>query len=135
VQSWFAKAEGDLQAAEILLVAPGAHGDVVAFHCQQAAEKYMKAYLVRHQIEFSKTHDLPALRRLIRSANESLADTLAFADWLTPFGVEIRYPGLLPGVDAQTGQNALSDSKRVRHVILDALKEYLDRGRAGSETK
>jgi len=37
----------------------------VGFHAQQAAEKFIKAFLVRHQIEFPKTHDIGLLRQLV----------------------------------------------------------------------
>ena len=69
VQSWLAKAERDLRAAELLLGAPGELGDVVGFRSQQAVEKLIKAYLVRHQIEFPKTHDLAVLRKLVSRSN------------------------------------------------------------------
>jgi HEPN domain-containing protein len=133
VQSWLAKGERDLHAAEILLAGPGEHGEAVGFHCQQAAEKFLKAYLVRHQIEFSKTHDLGLLRRLISGRDEPLAERLAFADWLTPFGVEARYPGEIPEVDRQTAERAFVDAKQARHLVLDALDEYLGRGRPRSQ--
>jgi HEPN domain-containing protein len=132
VQSWLAKAEGDLHAAEILLAGLGEHGEVVGFHSQQAAEKFIKAYPVRHQIEFPKKHDLALLRKLISRSDEQLAEQLAFADWLTPFGVEVRYPGEIPEVGQKTAEQALADAKRTRHLILDALQEYLERGRPGS---
>jgi len=45
VQAWLAKAQRDLKAAEILLAAPGELGEMVGFHCQQAVEKFLKAYL------------------------------------------------------------------------------------------
>jgi len=132
VQCWLAKAEGDLRAAEILLAGLGGHGEVVGFHSQQAAEKFMKAYLVRHQIEFAKKHDLALLRKLISKTDEQLAAQLAFADWLTPFGVEFRYPGEIPETNQQTAKQAVEDAKRTRQFILNALEEYLRRGRPAS---
>ena len=129
VQAWLAKAQRDLKAAEILLAAPGELGEMVGFHCQQAVEKFVKAYLVRHQMEFPKTHELTFLRTLVSRRDERLADQLAFADWLTPFGVEIRYPGELPTVDRKTAERALADAQRRGRLILEALEEYLQRGR------
>lgn len=133
VQSWLGKAENDLRAAEVLLAGHGEFGEAVAFHCQQAAEKSMKAYLVCHQIEFPKTHDLWLLRTLISRLDKRLAEQLAFADSLTPFGVDVRYPGEIPEVDQNTAQNATNDARRVRSLILDALDEYLRRGRPGPQ--
>lgn len=58
VQSWLKKAEGDLRAASFLSQESGDRGDMIGSHCQQAVEKLKKAFLVRHQIEFRKIHDL-----------------------------------------------------------------------------
>jgi hypothetical protein len=66
---------------------------------------------------------------LVSRNDERLAKQLAFADWLTPFGVEIRYPGEFPSVDRKTAERALADAKRIRHLVLEALEEYLKRGR------
>jgi len=38
-----------------------------AFHAQQAVEKFIKAYLVKNQIEFRKTHDIGKLINLIET--------------------------------------------------------------------
>ncbi len=40
----------------------------VCFDCQQAAEKAVKAVLVRYDIEFPKTHDIRALLTLLERA-------------------------------------------------------------------
>jgi HEPN domain-containing protein len=48
VQPWRTKAEHDLKAAEHLFAASEEFCDMVLFHCQQAVEKSLKAYLVRH---------------------------------------------------------------------------------------
>ena len=52
------KAAADLDAAEQLCAQGDRFREIVAFHCQQAVEKYPKAFLVRHQIEFPKMHDI-----------------------------------------------------------------------------
>ena len=61
VQQWLKKAELDLKTARILLKAEMDDYFPCAFHAQQAAEKLVKAHLVRHQVEFRKTHDLDEL--------------------------------------------------------------------------
>jgi len=58
VQDWLRKAEGDFAAAEHLLGLAQQDCFTAAFHAQQAAEKFLKALLVRHQIPFPKTHDI-----------------------------------------------------------------------------
>ena len=61
VAEWIKKAALDLKTAARLST-DGEFRDVVGFHAQQAAEKYLKALLTRHQVEFPKTH---VIRRLL----------------------------------------------------------------------
>lgn len=124
-------AENHLHVAEGLLEAQGWYGDAVAFHSQRAAETFMKAWLVRQQIEFLKTHDIAALRMLIAQGDKTLADHLAFADWLTPLGSEPKDPGHFSELARETTEKALADAKRVRDLVLDSLREYLSAGRPG----
>ena len=53
-RQWVEKAEKDYDTSGHLLSAAGAYFEAAAFHAQQAAEKYLKALLVWHQIEFPK---------------------------------------------------------------------------------
>jgi HEPN domain-containing protein len=125
VQQWINKAETDFCAAEILAAAETHDYFTCAFHCQQASEKFLKAYLVRHQIEFRKTHDLGQLLELASQAEPALREELTSCEWLTPFGVEFRYPGEYPEVDQTTAQRALTEAKRVRQVVMEHLEPYL----------
>jgi HEPN domain-containing protein len=53
VAEWIRKADLDFKTA-VRLSAEGEFRDVVGFHAQQAAEKYLKALLTRRQIEFKR---------------------------------------------------------------------------------
>jgi len=61
---WFAKAEEDIRAAELLLVHGGPLG-IAAFLTQQAVEKYLKGYLLSTGWPFERIHDLEADRRSV----------------------------------------------------------------------
>jgi HEPN domain-containing protein len=121
VRQWLRKGEADLAAAEILLRADAPDYFPCAFHCQQAAEKLIKALLVERQIEFRKTHDLEHLVALLGQVAPELQGKLAPCDWLTPFGIEFRYPGEYQEVDRATAKNALVEAQRVRDLVLRAL--------------
>ena len=58
---WIEKADHDLMAADILLQANPLILDIACFHCQQAVEKYLKAYLVYRERDFIFTHNLEYL--------------------------------------------------------------------------
>jgi HEPN domain-containing protein len=66
LRQWVRKAEHDLEAARrIIAIEEGCPFDTVCFHCQQAAEKYLKCLLTYAGIQAPRTHDLHALAALI----------------------------------------------------------------------
>ena len=107
----------------------------VGFHAQQAAEKFIKAFLVRHQVEFPKTHNIAVLAQLVATVDAKLAKSLIAADALTPYGVEFRYPGDLPSVSRNEGEKALRLAEQTRDLILASLKSYIDAGRPRDRAK
>ena len=93
------------------------------FHAQQAAEKYLKALLTWHQIEFSKTHAIEQLLDLVKDAEPETASSLRDAMALTPYGVDIRYPGDQPEPNQQEAREAVELARIVRDTVMDRLKE------------
>jgi HEPN domain-containing protein len=96
--------------------------EVIAFHCQQATEKNLKAFLTWHSIEFPKTHNLVDLRLLAGRADESLAQGLTEITVLNPFGVEYRYPGDAPEMMPGEVATVFDISERAREAILRRLR-------------
>jgi HEPN domain-containing protein len=129
VLQWLDKAALDFEAAEQLSTQGGRFREVVAFHCQQAVEKYLKALLVRRQVEFPKTHDIAkVLDRVATTVDANIAASLRDADALTPFGVEARYPSDAPEVLPGGEIEALSMARVVRDAVMTSLQPYLDEG-------
>ena len=124
VAEWIKKADLDFSTSVRLSREPEFR-DIVVFHAQQAVEKYLKALLTRHQTEFPKTHVIRRLLLLLQPAEPALADALEDANWLSPFGVDIRYPAdfpeTLPGDEAR----ALELARRVKSAVMAALEAYL----------
>ena len=96
VGEWIYKAGQDITSAEALLSQDPPLLYPSCFHSQQAAEKYLKAYLTRRQVEFPKTHSIREILNLVKTVDEELATELLPATALTPYGVEVRYPGDMP---------------------------------------
>ena len=128
VLQWLSKAAADFDAAEQLCAQGDRFREIIAFHCQQAVEKYLKALLVRHQIEFPKTHDIAKLLDRVATVNANMAESLRDADVLTPFGVDVRYPSdapeLLPGGETEV----IDMARRVRDSVMTSLQPYCDGG-------
>jgi HEPN domain-containing protein len=87
-EAWVRKAEEDFIAVTSLNIP-----NLICFHCQQCAEKYIKARLQEAEILFPKTHDLEQLLDLALTVEplwEALRSSLA---QLTNYASEFRYPG------------------------------------------
>ena len=61
VRNWLTIAYHDLAAAKKLSTGSDPYFDVAVYHCQQAAEKAVKGFLVFHDQPFEKTHDIGVL--------------------------------------------------------------------------
>ncbi len=133
VQDWLARADSDLHAATILVESPGVSSEVIGFHCQQAAEKYLKSVLVRHQIDLQaerlRVHDLVLLLKALEECEPVLADEADFAQHLFPYAVQARYPGTELGPEVPGPAEALQIAQHVRELVFAALADYIDHGR------
>lgn len=84
------------------------------FHAQQAAEKALKAVIVRLTGRPAPyTRDLLALSREVTLAGASPPLTAAEADLLTQFAVVTRYPGDLGEVDENEWRESVAVAERV----------------------
>ena len=92
VKEWIHKAENDLLDAENNLRCPQIPTDTVCFHCQQVAEKYLKAYLISQDKSFSKIHNLLRLMELCREIDQDFSKLKNNLIILNDYAVEIRYP-------------------------------------------
>jgi len=113
------KAEDDWDAACELATRSPPLRDAACFHCQQAAEKYLKALLQEKGAPIPRTHDLEDLLDLLLPHDSTLAPFRRGLNALTKFAVEYRYPG----VRATTNRMkvALRRAERVRSEIRARL--------------
>ncbi|MEA1973105.1 MAG: HEPN domain-containing protein [Candidatus Cloacimonadota bacterium] len=92
IKEWFQKAEHDIAVVELSMKNDATFTDVICFHCQQAAEKYLKGCLIFLDISFKKTHDLSYLLELLNKQIQVDNIFFSYAEILNSFSVEIRYP-------------------------------------------
>jgi HEPN domain-containing protein len=117
---WIDKAEADYKAA-LVLNRQRKHPlpDQICFHCQQCAEKYLKAFLVETTIRFPKTHELIDLLALATPVDSSLSTLMPEFQFLTDFAVDYRYPGLV--AKPQDARDAIEAIRAVRAAIRKRL--------------
>jgi HEPN domain-containing protein len=119
-EQWVRKAEGDWDAVLLLRRSRKQNRyDIIGFHCQQCAEKYLKARLLEAGISFPKTHDLEAhliLAAPIEPAWQKMQSALSA---LTDAAVEYRYPGQWS--DSAGARRAFSTCERFRVAARKSL--------------
>lgn len=122
IKQWLTKANDDLKIVEHELDLPEKEivKDAVCFHCQQAVEKYLKAFLIYHKTEVERTHDI-----------EHLLDQCALIDKdfvnievreLSSFGVDIRYPDDFYVPNMEEVKFYYDLTKRVKGLVLTKLE-------------
>lgn len=122
-RQWLEKAGQDMETSEFLLASEQSFTYPICFHAQQAAEKYLKALLTWRQIEFPKTHAIEILLELLERVDVDIFASLQDAAALTPYGVEIRYPGDQPNPDMEDAGRAVKLAWMVRDVVSKRLAE------------
>lgn len=119
---WIKKAEEDFQFAKTILEEEKEFFDQICFHFQQAAEKYLKAYIVAKNLEFRKIHELPTILDICVSYDVSFEDLREECEYLTEFYLETRYPTLWPGkTTKEHTRNALGAAERIRNFVKRKL--------------
>jgi HEPN domain-containing protein len=114
--AWIRKAENDLLAVDNNLASAQVPFDVVCYHCQQVAEKYLKALLVSLGVQPSRTHDLLALLQDVRTyLTETPSDQIENSCIiLNPYAIEVRYPDNDSNPTTEDCQEARSAAETVR---------------------
>ena len=122
-KQWVEKAEEDFRNAEYTLTMPeNCPYSTVCFHCQQCVEKYIKALLVLHEVEFPRIHDVGELIRLLPE-NMPLSLTDEEQERLSDYAVMVRYPMEVEPITESDARSALLITKRVREVARQLMQK------------
>ncbi|SHI62420.1 HEPN domain-containing protein [Geosporobacter subterraneus DSM 17957] len=90
-EDWLKMAQKDLRGAKILFEAAGTE-ELVAFHCQQAVEKYLKAFLIKETGMLHGGHYLMGLLKKCYKINPDFEKFTNHIAYLNSFYIETRYP-------------------------------------------
>lgn len=119
-QRWLSVARRDLEAARTLATAPRPVPEVAAYQCQQAAEKLVKALLIRRGVQPPRSHDVGRLLDLLADAGDDVSAMDGFAR-LTEFAVLHRYPSDSPDEPAPPSSAEVLAWVRRIEAVLDAV--------------
>lgn len=121
--SWFEFAKQDLKMAEIALIEK--LYNQVCFHCQQAAEKFLKGYLMNQNKEVPKIHFLDELLNLCICLDKGFEALREYCSELEDYYIPTRYPDALPGIlpeglpDEKDAQEALEFLRKIMDFVME----------------
>jgi len=122
VREWIDKAEEDFGFAVMNLKEGNAFFAQICFHFQQAAEKYLKAFVVSRELEFRKVHDLDLLRRICQKADPSFDQLQDACLFLAAYYVETRYPVHWPTrFSREEARKASEATETIRSLVREKL--------------
>ena len=99
--------------------------ETACFHCQQAVEKTLKAFLVWKRVRFEKVHSLTYLLDRCEAEGLEFTSVRARIETLAPFAVEIRYPGEILEIPLEEAQEAFATAETVWNFVLNLLPREL----------
>ena len=125
VIEWFKKVDEDLEFAKSVLDVNQFFAQI-CFHFHQAAEKYLKAFIIAADLEFKKIHDLPVLLKLCAARQSELQKIMDDCKLLNRFYIDSRYPVHWPSnYKEEDALNAKKAAENIRSKIFAALKTII----------
>src|ERR1700730_6731029 len=91
VSQWLHRANQDIKSCFQLEKIEDSEPEIICFHAQQSAEKFLKAFLVLMNEDIPKTHDVEQLVEICCKFDSNFSDFKLPASILTSYAVTVRY--------------------------------------------
>ena len=120
---WISYAKKDLEAAKFLLAMHPKPLEIICYHCQQSAEKALKALILRNGQYIKKSHDLLLLLQCIAGFIDIDSIKLDCAE-LTNYSVVTRYPySFGDSIDDTRTDKAIASAEKILNFVLNAISD------------
>lgn len=120
-KNWLFRANEDILVIEnVFHSGPELYASAICLHAQQAVEKFLKAFLVFHDFDFPKNHDLDYLLSECRKIDDTIFE-IDLAS-LSDFGVSIRYPDDFYVPEEEETVMYRNIALNVKKVVEDKIK-------------
>lgn len=131
---WLDRAEEDLLSAQVLLK-DGRCLENCAFHCQQAIEKALKAYLLLRSGQLLDGHSLTWLCKQAMAHDQEFRSWLDECAILNGYYISTRYPTDIPDeITTREAKKAVSLAEQVYGFINQQVEEELEQGEQKSRS-
>jgi HEPN domain-containing protein len=122
VTEWLEKADEDFRFAEANLRDGSGFYAQLCFHFQQAAEKYLKAYIICKGLPFDRVHDLVHLLKTCSAHTPEFSELKEECILLNTAYIETRYPVHWPtDYTRETTEQAQLAAGRIARMVREGL--------------
>lgn len=121
VKEWLDFASRDINSAKYLLGMSPVPLEIVCYHCEQAAEKSLKGYLIYHDVEPPRTHVLQLLCKMCADIDGIFKEISESCGNLTLYGVQPRYPFEID-ITENDMKKAIVDADSVMEFVLQRIQ-------------
>ena len=95
----------------------------ICFHFQQAGEKYLKAFIILHDLPFKKIHNLVLLLEICSKKDDSFNELLEETKVLNVFYIDTRYPAFWPiGTTREEAEKAKEAAEKIGKFVKGKIK-------------
>ena len=120
---WLVFADEDYATAKDLLKNDNIYARSICFHCQQAAEKYLKAFIIKNDLPTIKTHNLAVLVGQIKEVDKSVVEIEKLAVGLSEYAVTVRYPDDFEKIAEEEAIRAFENATEIKKFIELKLRD------------
>lgn len=121
-EEWLEFAKRDLESAIFLINMYPKPKEIICYHCEQSAEKYLKGYLIKNANKIERTHDLVLLNNKCKDIDSSFDIIEDECIELVPYGVQVRYPYQLD-VNEEDMISAIECAKKIEKFIKGKIEK------------
>ncbi len=122
IKQWGLKANEDLLVVNKLTEFEFIATSSVCFHCQQAVEKFLKAFLISRGVDIKRTHNIEFLLAECSDFDSDFSEI--DPKNLSDFGVDVRYPGDMYTPSIKETIEHKEIAFRIKNIVEKKL-EYL----------
>jgi HEPN domain-containing protein len=121
-KEWLGKADDDFLFAEANLREGSGFYAQLCFHFQQAAEKYLKAYIIGKGLPFDRVHDLVHLLKTCSAHTPEFSELKEECIFLNTAYIETRYPVHWPtDYTRETTMEAHDAAEKIARMVREGL--------------
>lgn len=122
VREWLEKADEDFRFADANLQEGSEFYAQLCFHFQQAAEKYLKAYIIGMDLHFDRVHDLVHLLKTCSAHAPEFNELKEEGIFLNTAYIETRYPVHWPtDYTRKTAEQARLAAGKISQMVREGL--------------